>query len=100
MTIVEERPVTLSEVAFVVDDGEKGVAIKKFIKDFNKMTLEKAKAMKEDLEKLDLVKLKDRHVVKVVDFMPKSASELNKVLVDVSLDSEETAKILEVVGRH
>jgi len=52
------------------------------------------------LKALDLIKLKDEHIVKIVDFVPKSASDLNKVIIEVSLDSDEVAKILEVTGKY
>jgi len=47
-----------------------------------------------------LIKLKEEHIVKIVDFMPSDASELNKVIIEVSLDAEEVNKILEVVGKY
>ena len=56
--------------------------------------------MKDELRALDLIKLKDTHIVKIVDFVPKDASELNKVIIEVSLDSNEVAKILEVTGKY
>ena len=97
MAITEETPITLAEVVALAGDSEKAVAIKKFVKTFNKMDVAKAREMKEALVKLDLIKLKAEHVVKIVDFMPSDATELNKVLVDVSLDGDEVTKILEVV---
>ena len=64
------------------------------------MDVAKALEMRAELEGLDLIKLKDFHIVKIVDFMPKDATELNKVLLDVSLDSEEVGKILDVTGKY
>ncbi len=46
------------------------------------------------------MKLKEEHIVKIVDFMPGDASDLNKVMVDVSLDQEEVNKILDVVKKY
>jgi DNA-directed RNA polymerase subunit F len=100
MGIKEEKPITMAEVIALAGDSEKGIAIKNFIKNFNKMKVETALEMKKVLVDLDLVKLKDFHIVKIIDFMPKSASELNKVLIDVSLDTEEVNKILDVVGKY
>ena len=97
MAIVEETPITLAEVVALSGDSDKAVAIKKFIKDFNKMDVKKAREMKNALRELDLIKLKDGHIVKIVDFMPSDAVDLNKVLVEVSLDGDEVTKILEVV---
>jgi len=97
MAITEEKPITMAEVAALAGDSEKGMAIKKFIKGFTKMPVEKARELKEALKALDMIKLKESHIVKIVDFMPSDAVELNKVIGDVSLDQEEVTKILEVV---
>ena len=100
MAIKEEKPITMAEVSALAGDSEKGVVIKKFIKQFTKMSAEKAGEMKEELNALDLIKLKDAYIVKIIDFMPSDASELNKVLIEVSLDQEEITKILDVVKKY
>ena len=100
MAIKEERPITMAEVVSLVGDSEKAEEIKKFVKKFNKMDVKKAKEFVEELKALDLIKLKDVHIVKIVDFIPKDAADLNKVIIEVSLDSDEVAKILEVTGKY
>ena len=100
MAVTEERPITMAEVVSLAGDSEKAEEIKKFIKNFNKMDVKKALEMKEELKALDLIKLKDEHIVKIVDFIPKDASELNKVIIEVSLDADEVTKILEVTGKY
>jgi DNA-directed RNA polymerase subunit F len=99
MVVKEETPITMAEVVALAGDSEKAESIKKFIKNFNTMDIEKAKEMKEELKALDLIKLKEEHIVKIVDFMPVDASELNKVIIEVSLDSDEVNKILEVTKK-
>ena len=66
----------------------------------SEMPVEKAKEMKEELRALDLLRLKDKHIVKIVDFIPTDASELNKVMIDVSLDQDEVNKILDVTRKY
>jgi DNA-directed RNA polymerase subunit F len=100
MAVTEERPITMAEVVSLAGDSEKAEEIKKFIKHFNKMDAAKAIEMKEELKALDLIKLKDEHIVKIVDFTPKDASELNKVIIEVSLDADEVTKVLEVTGKY
>ncbi len=100
MAIIEEKPITMAEVVSLAGDSEKSLAIKSFIKNFNIVDVERAKKMKEALKELDLIKLKDTHIVKIVDFVPKSATELNKIISDASLDAEETEKILNVVKNN
>jgi DNA-directed RNA polymerase subunit F len=100
MVIREEKPITMAEVSELVGESEKGVAMKKFIKGFVKMDAAKAKEMKGELEALDLIRLKDHHIVKIVDFLPRDAVELNKVVGDASLESEEVSKVLDVVAKY
>ena len=100
MTVKEEKPITMAEVVSLVGASDKAEEIKKFIKHFNSLSLDKALKLKEELNGLNLIKLKEAHIVKIIDFLPKDNSELNKILSDVSLDQEEVSKILDVVGKH
>jgi len=100
MTVKEETPITMAEVASIAGEGEKADAIKKFISNFTEMTAEKAIEMKEELLALNLMKLKESHIVKIVDFKPIDASELNKVIIETSLDQDEVTKILDVTKKY
>ena len=100
MAIKEETPITMAEVAALSGDSERGKAIKDFIKKFNKMSAEKAIEMKKELKDLDLIRLKDSSIVKIVDFMPQDAADLNKILSEVTFDQEEVTKILNVVKNY
>ena len=100
MAVIESTPLTLAEVSDLAGDTDRENEVKIFIKKFTKMPVSKAREMKEELKKLDLHKLKNEHIVKVVDFMPTDAADLNKVMVDVSLDQEEVNKILDVVKKY
>ena len=100
MAIIESIPLTLAEVSDLAGDTDREKEIKTFIKKFTKMPVDKAKAMKEELEKLELLKLKEEYIVKIVDFLPEDAIDLNKIMVDVSLDQEEVNKILDVVKKY
>ncbi|MAG39910.1 hypothetical protein CMI41_03005 [Candidatus Pacearchaeota archaeon] len=100
MVIQEEKPICMAEVNSIVGDNEKAEKIKDFIKNFDVLPFEKAKKLKEELVELKLLKLKESHIVKIIDFVPKEASELNKILSDVSLDSEEVTKILNVTQNY
>jgi DNA-directed RNA polymerase subunit F len=100
MVITEETPITMAEVAGLVGDSDREKEIKTFIKKFVKMDAKKAKEMSDELKALDLIKLKDAYIVKIVDFMPEDTSELNKVVSEVSLDQEEITKILDVVKKY
>ncbi len=98
--IRESRPISMAEVVNLVGDSEKGEEIKKFVKDFDILSFEKAKEMFDELQALDLLKLKEEHIVKIVDFVPTNAEELNKIIVEVSLDQDEVNKILEIAKKY
>lgn len=98
MAIREERPITMAEVVVLVKDSEKATEIKNFVKCFDIIDVKKVNEMKDALKKLDLIKLKDEHIVKIIDFVPTSASELNKVVIELSLDQDEVNKILDVTN--
>lgn len=100
MAVKEETPITMAEVFALAGEGEKSDAIKKFISSFIDMPVEKAKEMKEELKALKILKLKELHIVKIVDFVPTNALELNKIIIDASLDQEEVNKILDVTRKY
>jgi DNA-directed RNA polymerase subunit F len=98
--IFNRTPLTLSEVQETIKEipeSEKKEQIEVFLKKFLKAKPEQAKKIKEGLEKLDLLKIKREHIVKIVDILPEDASDLNKIFTDVSLNEDETNKILDLV---
>jgi DNA-directed RNA polymerase subunit F len=98
--ILDRQPLNLLEVKEILDDiedSDKKEQMELYLKKFLKIKPEKAKKLKGDLEGLDLLKMKNEHLAKIVDLIPESASDLNKIFSDVSLTEDETNKILEVV---
>jgi len=68
-----------------------------FIKKFCKTDAGRCKKLKEALVKLELLKLKQTDIAKIIDILPEDAAELNKITTEVSLDADETNKILETI---
>jgi len=98
--IKESRPVSMAEVVKLVGDSERGDNVKKFVKGFDVLDFKKAEELIKELVALDLIKLKEEHIVKIVDFVPTDAAELNKVIIEVSLDADEVNKILEITKKY
>lgn len=90
----------MAEVAGLAGDSDKEIAFKTFIKKFVSIDAERAGQMKKEIEDLKLLKLKQEHIVKIVDFMPEDAVDLNKVLQDASLDQDEINKITEIIKKY
>jgi DNA-directed RNA polymerase subunit F len=98
--IIDRTPLNYNEVEDILKDlpvSTKKEETEAFLKKFVKTKPEQAKKIKQELEKLDMLKLKSEHAVKIVDLLPKDASDLNKIFVDISLNEDETNKILEIV---
>ena len=101
--ILERTPLNLNEVDEIIKDipdSDKKEEMKNYLKKFLKTKSSSAKKIKGDLEKLDLLKIKSEHMVKIIDLLPSDASDLNKIFIDVSLNEDETNKILEIVKNN
>lgn len=68
-----------------------------FIKKFNDLDTDSAKALRTKLEELNLIKLGDKDVVKIIDILPEDQEDLNKVLTDIKLEDDEARKVLETI---
>jgi DNA-directed RNA polymerase subunit F len=98
--IKNSEPLSMAEaIEFIKKDEEKETDIVGFIKKFNKLKSKDAKELKQEIEKLDIIKIKSEYVVKIIDVLPDSSEELNKIFVDVSLDEDETKKVLDAIKK-
>jgi len=96
--IKNNEPLSMPEaVEYAKKDSETGKEIIGFIKKFAKLKPAEAKELKKKLKELDLIKLNDKHIVKLVDFLPEDSEEVNKIVVDANLNEDETKKILETI---
>ena len=68
-----------------------------FIKKFSDLNAKDAKEMRKKLKELDLIKLNEFGIVKIMDFLPETAEEINKILPNSNLDEDETKKIIDIV---
>jgi len=99
--IKNSEPLSMAEVVeFVERENEDEANVVVFIKKFNKLSAKDAKDLKEELNKLEIIKIKPDYVVKMIDLLPETSEELNKIFVDVSLDEDETKKILDTIKKY
>mgnify|MGYP000153250033 CR=1 FL=1 len=98
--ILDRTPLNMNDVEEIIKDiadSEKKQEVELFLKKFVKAKTGQAIKIKEDLRKLDSIKVKRDHIVKIVDMLPEDASDLNKIFIDISLNEDEIKKILEIV---
>ena len=90
----------MAEVIEYVRKGEESeTEIIGFIKKFNKLKAKEAIQLKQEIESLYIIKVRAEYLVKIIDLLPENSEELNKIFVDVSLDEDETKKILDTVKK-
>lgn len=96
--IKNEISLSMAEIKeYVEKDPERNADIIAFTKKFIKMKSEEAKKIREEIQKLDLMKIKDEHIVKIIDLFPENKEDLNKIFTDISLNEDETKKVLETI---
>ena len=83
---------------YVEDKKDSEADIKKLIKKFVKLKPEEAKKLREKLSSLGLLKLRQESISKMIDVMPENQENLNKIFTDISLDEDESKKILDAIG--
>jgi DNA-directed RNA polymerase subunit F len=98
MTINKMKALSIAESKEIIEGEDK--EIKGFLKKFVKLDIKKAREFREELENLDLMKVKEENIVKIIDLLPEDSMDINKIFVDVSLDENEVNKILEVVKKY
>jgi DNA-directed RNA polymerase subunit F len=98
--IKNSEPLSMAEVIEYVNKSEDSEAgIMGFIKKFNSLKAKDAKELRKEIESLGIVKIRPEYTVKLIDLLPETADELNKIFVDVSLEEDETKKILEAIKK-
>jgi DNA-directed RNA polymerase subunit F len=98
--ILSRKPVALAEVNALVPKSEEKKPIHDYLKKFVVLSKADADKLVAEVRALNNPKLKEEHLIKIADFLPKDAEDLNKILNDVSLSEAETNTILEIVKKY
>jgi len=101
--IKDRTPLAIYETKEIIEDlkeTEKIKELKVFIKRFEKITGKEAKKLKEEIEALGIIKIKNSDIIKIIDILPENAIELNKIVTEAGLDADETNKILETIKKN
>ena len=106
--IEDNRILTLAEVKEELskrkseDKNERIESTLTYAKKFSKIKYEDVKDIKKELQGLDLMKLKERFIIKIIDILPEDSEDLKKIFVgeDVSLDQNEIEKILGITKKY
>lgn len=106
--VLEENPVSIAEAKeHIKKVPTKDMTFEQkqaydHIKKMTKLKPKDAKAMKKELEELGIRKLKELHIVRIIDILPKDEKEIDFILKDTntSFEDEEKAKIMSIVKKY
>ena len=98
---IEMSQRSMAEAKEIVENSEtENKEVRDFLKKFVKLDKKETAEMRKELEDLEMIKMKNEQIAKIMDLLPESASDVNKIFVDVSLGEDEINKILEVVKKY
>ena len=110
ITTLNEKPVTIYEVKEKLNDIKKrdkelSFRAKKTEEYINNVILlkeKKANELMEELIKANIEKLKPRHIVKIVDILPKDTDSLKILFTNepIALKQEEIEQIVQIVKKY
>ena len=71
-----------------------------YLNSFSVLPESRVKAVVDAITKLEVPRLRDEHIVKIVDIMPRSVDELKMIMLGsvVSISAENMKKIVDVVN--
>lgn len=108
--IISETPITLAELKTHIDaikkrDGTLNFRVEKvedYLNNFLRLNQKKAEELKKKIESLNIPRMRDALIVKIIDIMPRNIEELKSITQSypITITNENLKKILEVVNEY
>jgi len=105
--IIEESALSMFELKEILQKNQKQKELNfranktlEYLQEFVHMKKDVYQEFKDKLHKLNIPRLKDEHIVKIIDVVPRSAEEVKSLLsgYTVSVSNENLKKIVDVVN--
>jgi len=96
--IEKSTPLSMVESLDYLEKDHKEII--SFIEKFVKLKNNSAKKLRDELEKLNIIKLNARHISKIIDILPGSVEEIQKIFWEIGLNEDESKKIVEIINKH
>ena len=95
--IENKESLSMAEVQEYLKSSKENPELEGFLKKFVNLEPKEAKELRKKLQDLDLMKIKSEHISKIIDILPETSEEVNKIFVDVSLSEDETRRVIDTV---
>lgn len=106
--VVSESPITMSDLKEdlkKIKERDKELNFRankteEYINMFHVLEAEKAADLREKMRKLDVPRLKEEHIVKIIDMLPASPEEVKAILqgYTITVNNENVKKIADTVS--
>ena len=106
--IISQTPMTLAELKEEVEkmkgkEKEPSIRVTRmedYLNSFVEITPQQGKELRAAISKLAINRLKEEHICKIVDLLPKTASELKVIMQGyaLSLTNDASSKIIEAIN--
>ena len=107
--VINEMPLTMAEMKEhlqVIEKRDKELnarakKVKTYLDHFTKVKKDKINEIKKQLETLNITRLKDRHIEKIIDLLPEDLTSMRAIFTgeNVTLKQEDLQKILDIVKK-
>ena len=108
--VISETPITASELASELKSIEKrdselnfrATKTQEYLTTLTKLSKPKAAELAKELEALEIPRIKDIQIIKIIDLLPKNMTELKVVLqgYPITVSEANMKKILDVVKQY
>lgn len=107
--VIKAEPASESEVLDLISNKEKNVELTyreektlEFLKKFSRLDIKKFKEARDELLALEIPRLEEEHIIKIIDLAPKNGTELRTIVSHSGtvLVDESVTKILDVVKKY
>jgi len=105
--ILEEKPIHLAELKTKLEkrDSELGfraTKTKEYLKKFAKLDIKKSQELIKKIQDLNIPRIKNRQITKIVDLLPTNLDELRMIFVGeiTTITPENMQQILDVVKEY
>lgn len=106
--IIDKKPISLSEINKVIsskDEEERTYRENKtndYLKNFTKLDYDKFLEAKKELESLEMNKLEEEDIIKVLDLMPENGTELRAIVSNAGtiIVDDEAKQVLDILNKY
>lgn len=111
ITLLSETPIPLSEVKNIIETNKKENKkdlnfrenkVIEYTNIFCKIKPKESTQLKEEISNLNIARLKERHIIKIIDMLPEDVEALKSVFAgeELTLKTEDLNKIIEITKKY